>query len=88
MRVVFPLLHPPATVMLTRMRRFLHALVFALLWTLPRPAAAWDPDTLLIWINGDKGYEGITEIGQKFTENTGIPVKVEHPEGATRGRTS
>src|SRR5882757_462676 len=37
---------------------------------------------LLIWINGDKGYEGIAKIGEKFTKDTGIAVKVEHPEDA------
>jgi maltose/maltodextrin transport system substrate-binding protein len=37
---------------------------------------------LLIWINGDKGYEGIAKIGEKFTKETGIAVKVEHPEDA------
>lgn len=47
------------------------------------PAPAWVPDRLLIWINGDKGYRGIAEIGRLFEQNTGIPVAVEHPEGAT-----
>ncbi|MDY0149766.1 MAG: maltose/maltodextrin ABC transporter substrate-binding protein MalE [Kiritimatiellia bacterium] len=47
------------------------------------PAQAWDADRLLIWINGDKGYRGIEEIGQIFEHHTGIPVVVEHPEGAT-----
>ena len=39
------------------------------------------PPSLLIWINGDKGYEGIEEVGAKFTEATGVPVQVEHPDG-------
>ena len=65
------------------MIRFRHCLVWALLWAVPLPAPAWKPDALLVWINGDKGYDGIAEIGLKFTENTGIPVAVEHPEGAT-----
>ena len=47
------------------------------------PAQAWDANRLLIWINGDKGYRGIEEIGQIFEHNTGIPVVVEHPEGTT-----
>ena len=37
---------------------------------------------LLIWINGDKGYEGLAKIGEKFTKDTGVVVKVEHPEEA------
>ena len=65
------------------MTRFRHCLVWALLWAVPFPVSAWEPNAILIWINGDKGYEGIAEIGRKFTENTGIPVIVEHPEGAT-----
>ena len=55
----------------------------ALLWAGAFPAPAWEPDRLLIWINGDKGYEGIAEIGRIFEEKTGVAVVVEHPEGAT-----
>jgi len=58
-------------------------LVPALAWAFALPSAAWQPDRLLIWINGDKGYPGIIEIGRIFERNTGIPVIVEHPEGAT-----
>nr|WP_315464760.1 maltose/maltodextrin ABC transporter substrate-binding protein MalE [uncultured Rhodoferax sp.] len=43
---------------------------------------AAEKGVLTIWINGDKGYNGITKIGEKFTKDTGIPVKVEHPEDA------
>ncbi len=46
-----------------------------------RPVHA-DKGSLLIWINGDKGYDGIAKIAEKFTKDTGIPVKVEHPENA------
>jgi len=37
---------------------------------------------LTVWINGDKGYNGIAKIGQEFTKKTGIKVIVEHPEDA------
>ena len=47
-----------------------------------QPVHAAEKGTLLIWINGDKGYEGIAKIGEKFTKETGIAVKVEHPEEA------
>lgn len=43
---------------------------------------AAEKGSLLIWINGDKGYEGIAKIGEKFTRDTGIKVTVEHPEDA------
>ena len=65
------------------MRKYSHGLVGVLLWLLPHSGCAWEPNCLLIWINGDKGYEGIAEIGRTFEETTGIPVVVEHPEGAT-----
>jgi len=45
-------------------------------------AHAADKGSLLIWINGDKGYDGIAKVGEKFTADTGIAVKVEHPEDA------
>ncbi|CAM3832358.1 maltose/maltodextrin ABC transporter substrate-binding protein MalE [Xenorhabdus thuongxuanensis] len=35
---------------------------------------------LVIWINGDKGYNGLAQVGEKFTKETGIPVTVEHPD--------
>jgi maltose/maltodextrin transport system substrate-binding protein len=47
------------------------------------PAFAWSDGELLIWINGDKGYRGLAEVGKKFEKELGVPVKVEAPEGAT-----
>ena len=38
---------------------------------------------LLVWINGDKGYNGLSEVGQKFEKDLGVEVAVEHPEGLT-----
>ena len=46
-----------------------------------KPAFA-DKGTLQIWINGDKAYTGLAEVGKRFTKETGIPVTVEHPEDA------
>ena len=38
---------------------------------------------LVIWINGDKGYEGLQKAGDWFTKETGIPVTVAHPDSVT-----
>ena len=38
---------------------------------------------LLIWINGDKGYDGLQKVGDAFTAVSGVKVVVQHPEGAT-----
>jgi maltose/maltodextrin transport system substrate-binding protein len=46
-------------------------------------ALAWSDGELLIWINCDKGYRGLAEVGKKFEKELGVPVKVEAPEGAT-----
>ncbi|MEN5017770.1 maltose/maltodextrin ABC transporter substrate-binding protein MalE [Erwinia sp. Eh17-17] len=35
---------------------------------------------LVIWINGDKGYNGLAEVGKQFEKDTGIKVTVEHPD--------
>ncbi len=43
-------------------------------------ALAFEEGKLTIWINGDKGYNGLAEVGQKFTEETGIEVEVSHPD--------
>jgi maltose/maltodextrin transport system substrate-binding protein len=40
-------------------------------------------DELLVWINGDKGYRGLAEVGRKFEREVGIKIVVEHPEGLT-----
>jgi maltose/maltodextrin transport system substrate-binding protein len=47
------------------------------------PAFAAEPGKLLVWINGDKGFNGLQKVGDEFTRRTGIPVKVEHPEDPT-----
>ena len=46
-------------------------------------AFAWTDGELLVWINGDKGYRGLAEVGKRFEKDLGIPVKVEVPEGLT-----
>lgn len=59
------------------------ALVAAALWLAganPTPAA--EAGKLLVWINGDKGYNGLQKVGDEFAKHTGVPVTVEHPEDA------
>lgn len=46
------------------------------------PALAVEPGKLLIWINGDKGYNGLQQVGDEFEKKTGVKVTVEHPEDA------
>jgi len=38
---------------------------------------------LLVWINGDKGYNGLQKVGDEFAKKSGVKVTVEHPEDAT-----
>ncbi|GAM67421.1 maltose/maltodextrin ABC transporter [Vibrio sp. JCM 19236] len=44
------------------------------------PSYAVTEGQLTIWINGDKSYEGLAEVGKQFTADTGIPVRVQHPD--------
>jgi len=37
---------------------------------------------LLVWINGDKGYNGLQRVGDAFTKRSGVKVIVEHPVDA------
>ncbi len=46
------------------------------------PAFALEKGKLLLWINGDKGYNGIQKVGDKFKAKTKVGVTVEHPEDA------
>lgn len=64
------------------------AVIGALLWALAvlcagHAARAEDKLKLLIWINGDKGYNGLQRVGDAFTRISGVKVVVQHPEGAT-----
>ena len=45
-------------------------------------ASAQESGKLLVWINGDKGYNGLQKVGDAFAKKAGIPVTVEHPEDA------
>src|SRR6202045_3624085 len=46
-------------------------------------AFAWTDGELLVWIGGDKGHNGLAEVGKRFENDVGIAVKVETPEGLT-----
>ena len=43
-------------------------------------AQAVEEGKLLIWINGDKPYTALQQLGDQFAKDTGIPVIVEHPD--------
>lgn len=59
------------------------ALAFALgLGGTPASAETAAPARLLVWINGDKGYNGLQKVGDRFAAASGVPVVVQHPEGA------
>jgi maltose/maltodextrin transport system substrate-binding protein len=42
--------------------------------------AKMDEGKITIWINGDKGYDGLAEVGKKFEADTGVQVIVAHPD--------
>src|SRR3982750_2512284 len=65
-----------------RNRARAHRAARALPGALPQAANAAEPGKLLIWINGDKGYNGLAKVGEEFTAKTGVQVVVEHPEDA------
>jgi maltose/maltodextrin transport system substrate-binding protein len=46
------------------------------------PATAQQPLRLLVWINGDKGYNGLQKVGDAFEKISGVQVVVQHPEAA------
>ncbi len=46
------------------------------------PVVAQNLPSLLVWINGDKGYNGLQKVGDAFTRESGVKVVVQHPEGA------
>jgi len=46
-------------------------------------AQAQSNPQLLVWINGDKAYNGLQRVGDAFEKATGVKVIVQHPESAT-----
>ncbi len=68
-------------------RRRMHALglltLAALLALGPLTAARAQPLKLLVWINGDKAYNGLQQVGKAFEQLSGVKVVVEHPVDAT-----
>jgi maltose/maltodextrin transport system substrate-binding protein len=61
----------------------LSALLTALgLLTACGPAAAQTAPKLLVWINGDKAYNGLQKVGDAFERESGVKVVVEHPVDA------
>lgn len=60
----------------------LNASVTALMSAAVGHAHADEALKLLIWINGDKGYNGLQKVGDAFTAKSGVQVVVQHPEDA------
>ncbi|MEK0416103.1 MAG: maltose transporter periplasmic protein [Pseudomonadota bacterium] len=61
------------------------ASVWAMAWAPAPQAQAADAaasPSLLVWINGDKGYNGLQKVGDAFEKASGVKVVVQHPEGA------
>ena len=43
-------------------------------------ALALEEGKLTLWINGDKGYNGLAAVAKRFTADTGVAVEVSHPD--------
>jgi len=60
----------------------LKAMLAAALVAAVAPALAETPK-LLVWINGDKAYNGLQKVGDAFEKVSGVKVVVEHPVDPT-----
>lgn len=58
----------------------LNAAVLLVLLCLPGATQAFERDRLLVWVNQDKGFNGVAEIGRRFQAETGIEVEVATPD--------
>ncbi len=61
----------------------MRAALSALCLLLGSLAHAAPTPTLLVWINGDKAYNGLQKVGLAFEKASGVKVVVEHPVDAT-----
>lgn len=64
------------------MRALLATLALTLAISIPSPSLAQNKLKLLVWINGDKGYNGLQKVGDIFEKESGVKVIVQHPESA------
>ncbi|MDK2123946.1 maltose/maltodextrin ABC transporter substrate-binding protein MalE [Parachitinimonas caeni] len=67
---------------ITRSKFTVAAVTVALAQAFSANAFAADAGKLLVWINGDKGYNGLQKVGDEYAKSTKVPVTVEHPEDA------
>ncbi len=64
-------------------RRTLLPLLAAGTLGLSAQALAFDDDRLTIWMGDNKGPEGIREVAERFTADTGIAIEIVHPDNLT-----
>jgi maltose/maltodextrin transport system substrate-binding protein len=62
------------------MKAPLKTLAVSIMLALGSASVAQADDKLTIWINGDKGYNGLAEVGTMFEEEMGIKVVVAYPD--------
>jgi len=77
-----PLVKRPAARVLAVTLAAVFTLAGPLAVPLASQAQAQQPLRLLVWINGDKGYNGLQKVGDAFEALSGVRVVVQHPEGA------
>lgn len=56
---------------------------FALVAALAATPVLAEAPRLLVWINGDKAYNGLQQVGDAFQKASGVNVVVEHPVDPT-----
>lgn len=54
----------------------------ATVFTMSAANAAIEANQITLWVNGDKGYNGMQKVGDRYTKETGIKVTVAHPDQA------
>ena len=58
-------------------------LLFAFLVFLAPRAFSWTEGELVIWLSDNRGFRSWVELGKKFEQEMGVPVKVETQEQIT-----
>ena len=46
-------------------------------------AFSWTEGELLLWLSDNRGFRSWVELGKKFEQEMGVPVRVETQEGIT-----
>ncbi|MFZ0790054.1 MAG: maltose/maltodextrin ABC transporter substrate-binding protein MalE, partial [Chromatiaceae bacterium] len=66
------------------MKQLIALAVVCTILSLSGAAVALEQGKLTLWISPDKGYKGLAKVAERFTADTGVPVRIAHHDNLER----